>query len=414
MKYIISLSSLVAFGAAIVFSISLFTSSVVAAPFASVELGISETSPRGEAGGLAMPASGSSVNLQYKRDIDSTWLSASPGIISTDEGIDLRWQKSGGTSDLDDCIFTSGYKAPSGTVIINGDSDGPASDRYLSATGNGSTYTISCIDNHDDAGHTGVAYSDTDTVVLMLETACNDGVDNDGDTLVDTDDPGCGGGGGGGGYDPHDDDEADDSPEMTLEACDSGGVCVGSGETLTIDALDVVTLNWTSENTDFCDSVGTFSMPSGSPTSGTDVNIVEPSPGDTIDYIVACGNSGVAQIARTVSVRLPQVQIIPYPSPPIIPSGGMSSEDPATVELIYDLYPAEYCELSGPEGDFMLDELIASGDLVADKYEVTLKEQGETTYVLSCQQDTDGDGVADGDTATDAATFRLLPEVQET
>ncbi|MEL6802888.1 MAG: hypothetical protein AAFO91_03790, partial [Bacteroidota bacterium] len=177
---------------------------------------------------------------------------------------------------------------------------------------------------------------------------------------------------------------------------------------------DEVTLFWTSENTDSCDSLGTFNM-TGNPTSGDDP-IVEPDAGETSNFAVGCTYSvnGGGILVRSVAVRHPAIQLIPYPNPPIIPSGGMPPSDPATVEPVIEGYLPQLCTLSGPDVDDTIANLTASGDLAGGTYEVDLNDQGETTYVLECETDANGDGTGGGAVVTDSATFRILPIIQET
>lgn len=393
----------------------------------SVELGLLETSPKGAEAGLAMPASGASLQLSYRQTGESNWKTASPGVLPDDDAVDLRWQTSAGSkgyvygstgkiirtnsgSDMDNCRFTSGYLAPTGDLAGDGTSIGQSFGRNLSDTGNRSTYSISCTDDHDEAGHSGNPYSLSDTVLLSLVTECSDDIDNDGDGLIDENDPGCLDASGT--YDPTDDDERDDSPSMTLEACNQDGDCAPAGDTLTIDELDSVRVYWTSVNTDFCDPVGTFAM-TGNPTSGND-GIDEPKKGETVNLVVTCGNNGTPQVVRSVAVRFPTIQLIPYPKPPIVPATGMPSGDPATVEPLIAGYLPAACTLSGPEGTNTIASLQASGQLAGGTYEVTLHSQGETTYILECRADTNGDGVGDGSPVRETATFRILPVIEET
>ncbi|MEZ4200498.1 MAG: hypothetical protein R3B69_02810 [Candidatus Paceibacterota bacterium] len=216
---------------------------------------------------------------------------------------------------------------------------------YFQKVGNASAFTVSCTDDHEESGHNGIPYSDQDTVYLMLSGQCNDGVDNDGDGLTDEDDPGCHTDGdpndGDDTYDPLSDDEDDTSPSMTLQACDDDGVCADTGETLIIE-LDEVEVIWTSQNTDFCDSVGTFNM-TGSPTV-VPMMCHEPDAGETVDFIVACGNGGVPQVARSVAVRLPAIRLIPCESTNCTVNryaGWGSSDSRTTIRGLYTctVYP---------------------------------------------------------------------------
>ena len=232
MKYVISFTTIICSAVVLLFGLTFFSVNANA-PFASVEIGLSELSPAGEIGGRAMPASGASVELSYRQTGETTWRTENPGILPDDDAVQLRWQNvSGSGASMDNCTFIAGYRAPSGQQANSGTSvDG---SRVLSAVGNSSTYTIECTDLHSESGHNGVPYTDTDTALLMLQTECNDGVDNADpeDTLADANDPGCHTDGdpndGDVTYDPLDDNEEDNSPSMTLEGC-SDSTCVDSG-----------------------------------------------------------------------------------------------------------------------------------------------------------------------------------------
>ena len=468
---------------------------------ASVELGISEVSPRGEAGGFAMPASGASVELSFKQTNDQVWDSSASAALLDDRAVDLKWVStagsgSGWTSKNDWCYFSTGNRVPTDIdvtgVSISNSAIGSSYNRHLSLVGGSDTYTIYCLDVHDTdwdlcateggectfSGTKVVSYGGKDASgndrytygyfddVMQCETAsytfdplpgkekkcytspseggyhvssdiadlslqagwdgipeCSDGYDNadEEDTVADASDPGCWKQPGEPWtYDANDNDEDDNSPSMTLIACESDGVCVTNGGTLKIDDSDEVTLTWTSSNTDFCDSVGTFTMPSGNPTAYTDWNgITEPAEGDPAEpLIVACGNGGTPEVAEVVYVINPTIELIPYPNPPIIPSEGMPPSDPATITPIISTYNPDLCYIYGPglEDEPSITTMTGDGRLSGGEYDAQLNARGETAYILTCYPDLDADGIADpgGEAVTDTAIFRILPEVQET
>ena len=183
--------------------------------------------------------------------------------------------------------------------------------------------------------------------------------------------------------------------------------------TLTIDEFDTVTVNWTSQNTDSCQSLGTFNM-TGSPTSGSD-GVVEPEVGETSVYSVACTptDSSYQVMVRSVSVRHPAIRLIPDPNPPIVPANFESAGNTATVEPQIEGYLPGFCTLEGPGVNDTIANLTAAGLLTDGTYEVDLNEQGETTYVLECRS-IDADGNPTGNPVSDSATFRILPTIQET
>ena len=189
MKYAVPVASLTLVVSTLAFQVTTYAAPGSSEPFVSVELGLAELSPRGEAGGYAMPASGASVNLSYRQTGDSNWKTAVMHTFSDDRAIDLKWdsQAGWGGSTLDSCQFTEGYKAPSGVQATDDTSLGSSLGRILSGIGGFSIYTISCNDAHNGSGHSGGAYTVTDTVILANDdaTQCSDGIDNDGDGYID-------------------------------------------------------------------------------------------------------------------------------------------------------------------------------------------------------------------------------------
>lgn len=314
-------------------------------------------------------------------------------------------------------------KKRTATYIIQ-ESEG-APDRLISAAGNNETYTVTCktdyevwMGNPDTGGYMpgGTKKKGPKSVTFVLSgPACSDGNDNDGDGLTDQDDPGCHTDedpyDGDDTYNPDDDDEEDGIPAVVLEACDQTGRC--ENEELVISDSDEVTLQWESVNTDFCDPVGTFNM-TGSPVQGSESNVEEPEPGSTKSYLVACAPTGSlnASVVDYVYVTTGGIQLIPYPNPPIVPGIGMPPSNPATVEPVYDGFTPDECTLTGwgiatsTVGTATLQQLTDDGRLVGGKYEVNLKDKGETTFSLEC--------ISGSASETDSASFRKLPVIEET
>ena len=244
------------------------------------------------------------------------------------------------------------------------------------------------------------------TAAITVEPPqCNDGIDNDGDGNVDYgSDTGC--------TSRNDNEEL--QPEMDMTACRSDRTCVGDGGTLYISPTDEVTINWSSSDVDSCSSVGAESIPMGSDsTSGTNVNVDEPAAGTSGTYSIACGNGGVAQVQESITVIYPDVSLAYRPTPPIVPHDGMPPGNPATITPIIDGFNENLCYITGPNvpTNNSVPALVdASGD-----YAVTLNEEGESTYTISCYYDQNADGAADSTPPMqDTATFRMLPEIQET
>lgn len=429
MKHITLISSSLLLFLAVVLSAQLVGKNPTEA-ITSVELGLSELSPRGIAGGFAVPASGSSV-LTWRSAGGQQWNSADAQ-LPDDRAVDLRWISDTGVgAGISNCQFTSGFKAPSGVQAISDISLGSPVGRHLSdAPGRAATYVLTCRD--DDHGT-----NLTDTISLTLgpdtgETECADGIDNNDieDTYADAVDPGCwstpadprt--------YDPSDDDESDDgtyNPDapgafnMTFEACkDGGSVCVQHPGTLKIDDTDEVVLNWTSD-ADRCSAiVGPFTTPAGNPPNASNVPTNEPAEGErNVQHMIGCVKDSDT-VVKYVIVDHPAIELIPYPQPPIIPGGGMPAGDPATVTPVINEYKTTLCYLSGPglADNTTIQSMIDSGKLVGGKYDVNsdINLKGETTYTLSCYADFNDDDVADSGTpVTDTTVFKVLPIIQET
>jgi len=428
MKYIALVSSSLMFFLAVTMSVHLVDGSTEAVD--SVELGISELSPRGLSGGLAMPASGSSV-LTWRQAGGQQW-NRGNAQLPDDRAVDLRWisdpQVGAGISD---CQFTAGYLAPSGVQASSDISLGSPVVRHLSnAAGRASTYTLRCRD--DDHGT-----FLTDSVSLSLgpddgTPKCSDGIDNDDpeDTLIDAADPGCWSiPGDPTSYDPNRDDESDDGTydplapgafNMTLQACkDNGMVCVSHPGTLKIDQTDEVVLNWTSDADECSAIVGPFNTPSGNPPNASNVPTNEPKVGErNVQHMVGCVK-GSDTMVKYVFVDHPAIELIPYPQPPIIPGGGMPNNDPATVTPLINEYKTTMCYLAGPGlfDNTTIAAMMADGRLVGGKYDVNndINLRGETTFTLSCYADFDDDDIPDSGTpVTDSAVFKVLPVIQET
>lgn len=429
MKHITLVASSLLLFLAVIISAQVFTKDPSEA-IASVELGLSEMSPRGIAGGFAIPASGSSV-LTWRQAGGQQWSGANAQ-LPDDRAVDLRWVSNRGVgAGISNCRFTSGFLAPSGVQAISDISLGSPVARHLSdAPGRASTYILTCRD--DDHGT-----NLTDSVALTLgpdsgEPECSDGIDNNDveDTYIDEGDPGCWSvTGDPTSYDPDDDDESDDGTynpiaagpfNMTFEACkDNGSVCVSHPGTLKIDETDEVVLNWTSD-ADECSAItGPFNTPSGSPANASDVPTDEPEVGErNVQHMIGCVKDDDT-IVKYVFVDHPAIELIPYPQPPIIPGGGMPPSDPATVTPEINEYKTTLCYLSGPglADNTTIQSLMNSGRLPGGKYDVDddINLKGETTFTLACYADFNDDDVADSGTpVTDTAVFKVLPVIQET
>ena len=428
MKYIVIVSSTLLFFLAVIIS-AYFVGGQFNPAAISVELGISELSPRGITGGWAMPASGSSV-LTWRQAGGQQW-NSNDATLPDDRAVDLRWV---GNPDvgagLSNCQLT-GFLAPSGVQAISDISLGSPVGRHLSdAPGRASTYTITC---RDDDHNTNI--SDSVSLTLAPDDGtpeCSDGIDNNDleDAYSDQADPGCWSVScDPTSYNANDDDESDNgscNPEapgafdMTLEACkDNGNICVSHPGTLKIDDTDEVVLNWTSDADECSAIVGPFNTPSGNPANASNVPTNEPNEGErNVQHMVGCVK-GSDTLVKYVFVDHPAIELIPYPQPPIIPGGGMPADDPATVTPVINEYKTTLCYLSGPglADNTTIAAMMTDGRLSGGKYDVNddINLRGETAFTLSCFADFNDDDLPDSGTpVTDTAIFKVLPVVQET
>jgi hypothetical protein len=157
-------------------------------------------------------------------------------------------------------------------------------------------------------------------------------------------------------------------PTATLEVRNDTTGSDWTGEDITIDDGDEISIRWSSTNADSC-SGSNFST--GTATSGTDDTIVEPSPGDDTTYTVFCENTDNPPASDALTVEnaysVPELSL----DNPIVRLG----ED---VELTWNTggNPPELCLLTGPGVDLT--------DLTGRTSHTITATGGSQTFTLSC------------------------------
>lgn len=212
-------------------------------------------------------------------------------------------------------------------------------------------------------------------------TECEDGIDNDGDGLIDwSSDPDCVG-------DPDDPDES--GITATLEVRNDTTGSGWTGNNITIDPDEQVSLRWSSTGSPNSCSGSGSGFSTGGATGGIDSTITEPSAGNTNNYTVVCNKTGAAPASDSLNVTT-RAPVDIDADPKVVYQGEQStvtwstgSADPAS------------CSVTGPE--INLPTLSSSsGSEVVDV-------NGESTYTIDC-----------GVSGTDSVTIRVLPVIQET
>ena len=312
MKYtLFSLIGVMAFGVVSVFSVHLAIAQTE--PAGSVELGISELSPRGEAGGYAMPASGASVKLTYDQpgNGDGGFRGRTPALLPNDKPVHLRWRFKSGSNDQMSNPTVSycklfGFRVPKETIrkFWVGDyqatSWGGNWNRILSETTNypdigASGFSVVCNEVHV---FTGTGHDPINDKVWLRVPRCTDGRDNKDseDRLEDRADPGCHSDfdpSNSSSYEPGDDREDNDLPTVTLEARNVTANGNWSPNNLSIAAGDEVRLRWRSnEVTLSCRATVGPGFRTGGATDGNDPTIGEPPAGSSQKFEVQCSGAG--------------------------------------------------------------------------------------------------------------------------
>lgn len=253
--------------------------------FNSVEVGLAELSPRGEVGGYAVPASGSSdpvyeppvAILEFKVNSESIWRS---GDYTINEGDSLVFRWDSRFSQLCNAVGQSGNFG----FETGGDIEGTDSSIIEPAPGTSVDYWLSCkgIGDYEDT-------TDGDHSIITTAT-----------TVV--------------------------PPTVNLYHR-VNGVAPWSGGSPTIEEGDAISLYWMSTNADTCTATGSGASDGGfstqTQTLGTDTTITEPTAGNSQLFRVRCdGPGGAAADTLTVTTNASS-------EPPLVASCSVS---PTSIE----------------------------------------------------------------------------------
>lgn len=320
--------------------------------FQSVEFGLAELSPKGPEGGYAMPASGGSTPSLYYNCSDSG------------EEVTLYWTPSFDVQGHDHGTITYNLRIDnlvdgwrnascsgqsSNDVCVNG----LTSTSWTGSVIPGQTYEAWI---HGCSGGTTVSGGGCSSGATNIQFTCNAGEDS--------------------------------IPTVNLEVKNTTTDSDWTGEDITINSGEELSLRWESNNTASCEGQN-FST--GNLTDGTQSNVTEPASGTNELYLVACTSSSDSTISVydwlyvTVLGEGPEIET----DPPIVDPGD-------EVEVIWDtgdVDPGE-CTIAGPGLNISLTE--NTGSEIVTVY-------NESTYVIDC-----------GVSGNDEVTVEVLPVIQET
>lgn len=181
------------------------------------------------------------------------------------------------------------------------------------------------------------------------------------------------------------------TPSVTLEIDVNGSGVYENVSERVIDPGDEISLRWSSTNAVSC-SANTTPIGGGfsadGATSGTDDDIVEPDTADGRTYRIVCTNEGNETASDQILVA-PSEQVALTATPRYVRSGedvtlswNVGANDPAS------------CDITGPN--------YSSGQLSGTVGSTDVAIAGESTFTLSCGDETDSE------------TVRILPRIQET
>ena len=199
-----------------------------------------------QTGATCVAIAAPTVTLERSIDSGVSWSGSNVNITGSQQ-VRLRWSSTGATS----CTHTGGSGFYANAVSGNDNSINEPS------TGNSHTYSISC---------TGAGGTVTDSITVTKSTP----------------------------------------PTVALERSIDSGVS-WSGSNVTITSSQQVRLRWTSSNATSCS--GTGSGFSASAVSGSDINITEPTVGNSITYTVTCSGAG-GSASDSITVTRPAVPTV--------------------------------------------------------------------------------------------------------
>lgn len=323
----------------------------------SVEFGLAEVSPRGEAGGYAVPASGESTGA-----FQVTYgCSGGPG------------SPAGTQSGLIISFTYSSFQPPSNTsLVINGSYYGPLTGEI---TQNGTMHTITRyfwypMWNFPPTG----SYT-----VLFTGQFGTGGYDNPIRPFSYTASvtPNCGYTGSGA------------SVDLKVRNNTAGTGWVDGP--ININTTDDLDLSWTSRNVVSC-SGNNFTVP-GNAVSGTQTSVVNPASGASRTYTILCGSDGSGTVSDSVVVNATGPGTGGPPTLTGTPAYVIKGDTATLTWSLNGNTPAS-CQLTGPGVN------LSSLPNATGPQNVTIN--GESTYTLTCPG------------GIDTATIRVLPVLQET
>ncbi len=200
----------------------------------------------------------------------------------------------------------------------------------------------------------------------LVPPACSDGIDNDSDGKTDLVDPGCSSGS---------DTNETDPASVVFSVCDSDGTnCVASGNTKNALVGTPLRISWDSSNADFCSATSGNGFSTGNAPDGTDVATAQSTVGIQ-QYSILCGNGGVGEITRSVSLNATAGTSTLSASPRIVNQGNNAT-------LTWNLAGQTGCTLTG--GGLNYDQTYLEANT---SFSPTVN--AHTTYTLSCTSTAD-------------------------
>lgn len=317
----------------------------------SVEFGLAEVSPRGEAGGYAVPASGESTG-----PFQASYICNAVG--------------SNITLTVSFSYSTLGPPPRSTSIDINGSYYGTIFGTGYTQTQSGSTYTASRSFIFPASG----TYN-----VLFTGQFGTGGFDNTIRPFSYTASvtPNCG--------------DTGNGASVDLKVKNNTAGTGWEDGPINIDPLDDLDLSWTSRNVVSCSGYN-FNVP-GSAVSGTQTTVVNPASGQSLTYTIICRSDGSGSVNDSVVVNATGPGTGGPPTLTGTPAYVIRGDD-AVLEWDTNGNNPASCTLTGP--GLSLSSLSgATGTRTVTIY-------GESTYTLTCPG------------GIDTATIRVLPELQET
>ncbi len=273
----------------------------------------------------------------------------------------VRYPNRCGDAGCDLAVITCyGVSGATGTTAKPAEYNGGA---CISSTAHGCRDTTY---RRSSASATGAGTATDSETVTVTRTQCNDGVDNDGDTRIDTADAGCSG--------DTDDNESDD-PGITCNFSSNPSPLVGGA---------AATFTWSSTNATSCTGTG-FST--NGATSGTSGSITATAGGT---YELQCTASGLTPCTKLLTASSPVASIVATPER--VNAGTNATVEWSAAQVSSCTITKNGSTIAGPTAG----PTIASTSLAN-------KITGQSVFVISC----------DGGAARDQVIVNVIPEFEE-